>query len=1238
MLLCLGAPEVFQLPISGRNGHFTHVNGTGSPKGSSTVESDTPVSVNDTVITVCTSICERYLFVLTTYALYVYSNIGPNVCVGHFELDHDMRAKYGRFRGIALVPELPCLCLLLEKRDKVLICTYDTRQLGAYADYTGQTNFTSDGTTQNVKSVTQRGNSGSYPAIMATQRSFSDICKCSSGHHAKNIRHLRMQYEELMVSIQIKMLFILSLPVPVKHVTFVDGQIYFWAAGQLGVYATICDGGFTNYFFHKTHGGAGSIQLSLNVHGTNLIKNMVVSGSVSPCLGLCYLSFTDTLYTKIDETTPGQADLYVLESTHDGGANSLIQWVESCCANQDSEEVTIESDGFDTNRISADSLLTDIESSVSLPICPLEDIINTLSLRQVIMAVGSSICLIVTEGGALLVLHVKSSNTEHIGQLVYKEGVTHISAAGNNIVVVVDGNIVAGLWQDSGFVSLWSYRLDNVRGLAIHNNIIAAVYNHDGFYCFNTLGKVLLHRRSKVESRETISPYFAVRGLALITTHGSTFVKYNLHAEVPNVVAYSNPCNNTIAFVGDEELLLFNTRMLDGTFGIPSKGFAEDRNRHAYDNNDLIGDFDCALHTIRYKCLEPQSGRWPIINAIPSPNGYHVLCSSPSAFAIYDKTWLWFGERLGESVGMGWLNDDICFVFVALTTEIILANRSLDNQGHQGAFTDLSACGLSYCHFFHVNDLSTQIETLPLKSQPLCCTVYNETLYILDGTQRITGYQLVYDNGACKFDQVTQIDCNIEKCGQIREIHCLDDGIFALMDHMGKLYRITQSGVTKIMDGCSFIIPSVYTIGGHETVLLLCSVRFEERLIMVTAQGHSYIQAHIPSTALVNQGIVAYLVNVVDTDDKVQKVRVAKMPLPVDDLVGTVLTPFQVDILDKLLSNATHAGGDAETRFMHFYSGLSSDMQRRLIARHSRRHYIKEDIDKLESLFGCNLRSVFSSMLGDRRASEASFMLLGLQSITGPDEVRNTYNKQLLQLVAKNIAIERSRDDTVHLFDSLLRFQNIVESVDGLDLKQLVLSLLRECNLMGVYKLLQQLCIEPLSLVESIRSDLSTMYVWGICGSQPCRCSEEAGTTVEGHEPAYLSPSETASKHVDVARMIIALRMQLALTGEADIWYLHKASGSTKVRLSQKIVPYAGTTMCSYFYDIFIAQRLFIPAAAIAIACGNFVALSQIILMDNDTSEVVRRVLAEESYCQCCVDRFHLIKHCLMATRTSFTS
>ncbi|EDO05979.1 putative integral membrane protein [Babesia bovis T2Bo] len=1236
MLFCLGAPEVFHLPCLESKGNGYSVNDTSETRYPHTDAGAASVTNEDSIINVSTSHCGKYLFVLSQYAFYIYSAISPNFCIGRLVLTVNLRKKYERFRDLALIPGLPWVCILLNKRDKVLVISYEKCGLGALYDRSVQSNSSSYKTGNDGRNRVQSAYAENTPLRMSSNLSLGDPlpCTCITKDNGSTTRSIRGRYEEIVPRIQVKVLYVLSIPASVQYITCAEGQFYFWASDQLGVYATTCAGGFANYLLQRSD-DHGEVEINLNLHGTNLIKNMTISGNVTAHFGLCYLLLNENLYLQRSDTDNGK--IFVIDTGNGKGVNSLMDWINISSTLNDSEDGQTESDAFDTNPISADSLLTDIESSVAPELCDLEDVLDCLIPRRIIMNQEMNYCLVVTESGGLLSLYLKNNGTDCIGLLIYSSGINHIAAEGNSIVISTSSTLIFGLWQKGALSVLWSYNVDNIRSIAICNRTIAVFYNQEGLYCFNSRGNVMLYRRSKVELSQEMSACFAVRGLSLIATEGLTFIKYNLYRENLSFMHCSTPHRSTVAFTGEHNLLTFQTYMLDCTFGIPSKFYAEDRNWHSYDNSDLIGDLDCTLHTIQYGCLEPQSGRWPVLNAVPSPSGDSILCATDYMLSIVNRSWKWFGHGLGNNAGMGWLNNDVCFVFITLPVHSLQSSGTSDVlHSSLSDLVDFGGIESSYCYFFHIDDLNSQLEIIPLKAKPLCSTVYKEVLYIADSIGNITGYQLVRVEGSWKFDQVSHLKHTMLESIIIEEIYYLNDNLFAILDNMGGLYRLTPSDTTKIMDDCSSIITTVHECD-TEPVLLLCSNRSGEKPVIVTSLGNSVLDVNISCKALVDQGIVSYLFNILDSDDKVQKLRIAKTPLPVGDLSETKRRPFTLDIFDKMLSNVTHMGDESMATFMRQYTQLPFDMQQRLVARHSRRHYAVNDINKVTGLFECDLEGVFNSLFAANRTSEASYMLLGLQSILGPKEVRSSYNTRLMHMVATVLSVEKTRDDFVRLFESLLRFHNMVEPGCGFDVKHLVLTMFKENNFVGMYKLFQHLYVEPISLMEPMRSQLLHWYIWLICGSDSCQYTCDR---IEKHRP---TDSETSvgdvAFNVELHCIIIALRMQLssclrpepfAMTGNR-CYAMRMTQG-----LNSQVAPCMGITMCSYFYDIFIGQRLFVPAAAIAIACGDFLALSRIILMDSSVEEAVRSILSGESTCDNCVGKREFVKHCLVNTQKAF--
>ncbi|GBE59924.1 histidyl-tRNA synthetase, putative [Babesia ovata] len=1354
MLLCIGAPEVFQLQPYPRDAAVD----TGVAKSPSaeqagfarqlTARYSAPDASSEAVIGVCASNCNQYLFVLTSRVLHVYNNFEPNIHVGHLALSKEWYARYGSFCGMQMVPGLRTLCLLLERRDRVLVCAYDA-QLGLEgsngSDYGRHGTSSSHGTPLNGRSTPMSAPSLPGSPLRVPPRIVVDASlRRKSSQETTSIKQLRAQYDKALTPIRIKPLLVLTLPSPVSDVTFAEGQMYFWTTEQPGMYVTLSPEGFVNYLACRTADDEPG-EVSLELHGTNLVQDMAVNGTVSPSHGLCYLAFGDSLYAKIDDATQGPADLEVLYNTTGAPISSLVHWVTMTCFRQGTGLLPPE---FALNRFSADSLLNDLENSVLPGKYTLDELIDDVKFRQVIMARNSNSCLIVTESGALVALHIARVKSDHIGQLVYREGVERVAAVGSNVVIHVNGEIVVASWTDSGIKEHWSYKLENVRGLAAHNDVIVALYNTDGFVCFNTLGAILAHRRSRTKCAAPMSACVAAQGLALIATGDSSFIKYRLYNTGYNEMHCSNPKNNSMAFVGESDILIFHTRALEGTYGIPSKVLAEDRNNHAYDNNDLLGDLDCTLHAVSLSALDTGIGGWPLMHVAPNPSGSCLLCSTPNASAIYDGEWRWFGDDLGPTIATGWINDNICFVVVKLTMPFVIANRTFESVDSSGDYIDIGGWGTSYCHFYHVDDLTKAIEVLPIRTSPLSCTVYGETLYVVDDANIIAGYHLRYDTGSYKFDEVLRARIKGKAQGNIRELHCLEENHFALLDDRGIVYRVLKGELTRVIDQCSSITSATHVSGAAEKVVLLCSLRFREQVVMVTADRVVVIEAQITPAALVNEGVVAYLLNAFDADDSVQKVRIAKLMLPIDDVDDALLSPFHIDLLDMMLTVATAAGAEVEPEFKERFAKLPGDVQRRLLARQSRKHYVKEDIEKLESAFGCSIASVFEGMLSSKRVAEASFMLLALQSVTDPLTVRNTYNVKLLHMLAKEFSTQKTKDNLTQLFNSLLSFQNHVENVQGLNVRELVKALFSECNFMGVYKLCQLLIVEPSSLIQSMREELADMFVWGICRPQ-CRdmqlvgrqrrqtgvtaaenadmkhdttedgnedqeasepiypehteaeyedvsrvkieglsiessdlhstevdsddmqqdddhttdtahvkiiscakeapsfaaCAQDTDQPVDREERSSHTAAESGSKHVvDVAQMVVALQAHLSLLGEreeARVSDAHIKARNDIMREQRKIPvkvsPYAGTTMCSYFYDVFIAQNLFVPAIAIAIACRNFVAVSQVILKDPEARHVVRHVLTHDCSCSRCGSKFNLIKHCLLEAKRRFT-
>ncbi|CDR96061.1 hypothetical protein, conserved [Babesia bigemina] len=1353
MLLSVGAPEVFQLQPYPRDAAVDRsISPSAEPAGfvrQLTARFNAQEASSEAVVGVSASNCNQYLFVLTSRVLHVYNNFEPNIHVGHLALSREWYARYGAFCGLHMVPGLRTLCLLLERRDRVLVCTYEAQLSleGSNGSDNGRHgSYSSHGTPMNGRSTPMSAPSIQGSPLKAPPRVVVDASLRRKGSlETSSIKHLRAHYDKALTPIRLKPLLVLTLPSAVCDVTFAEGQMYFWTVEQPGMYVTLSPEGFVNYLACRTADDE-PMEVSLDLHGTNLVQDMAVNGTVSPSHGLCYLAFGDSLYAKINDTSQGRADLEVLYNTTGSPISSLVHWVTMTCFRQGTGVLPPE---FALNRFSADSLLSDLENTVLPGKYTLDELVGDVKFRQVVMARNANCCLIVTESGALIGLHIARVKSDHIGQLVYREGVERVAAVGSNLVIHVNGEIRVASWSDGGIEEHWSYRLQNVRGLAAHNDVIIALYNNDGFICFNVLGAVLAHRRSRTRCATPVSACVTAQGLALIATEEFSFVKYRLYNTGYNEMHCSNPKNNSVAFVGESDILIFHTRALEGTYGIPSKKLAEDRNNHAYDNNDLLGDLDCTLHAVPLTALDTGAGGWPLVHVAPSPNGSQLLCSTPNASLLYDGEWRWFGEDLGPTIATGWINESICFVVVKLTMPFVIANRTFESVDSSGDYIDIGGWGTSYCHFYHVYDLTKSIEVLPIRTSPLSCTVHGETLYVVDDANIIAGYHLRCEEGTYKFDEVIRMRIKGKVQGNIKEVHCLEENHFVLLDDRGGVYRVRNGELTKVIDECSCITSAVHVCGAAEKVVLLCSLRFREQLVMVTADRVSVIEAQITPAALVNEGVVAYLLNALDADDSVQKVRIAKLMLPIDDVDDALLSPFHVELLDMMLTVATAKGAVVEPAFRERFAKLPGDLQRRLLARQSRKHYVKEDIERLESEFGCSIASVFDCMLGSKRVADASFMLLALQSVTDPLTVRNTYNVKLLQMLVQEFCTRKTSDNVSQLFSGLLSFQNHVDGVQGLDVRALVKALLSECNFMAVYKLCQLLIVEPSSLIQSMRADLEDMFVWGICRPQ-CRdarvvgrqrrqtedtvpqtadmdqdaaehddearsasdpadpehteaghadvnhvnedvnidsselhstehdsddmqqddthttdamhdetvyCTKEvprfAASTQEadqpmdqdGHQPGLPTAADSCcGAVVDVAQMVVALQTQLGLLGETEearVSDAHIKARNDVLREQRKtplkVSPYAGTAICSYFYDAFIAQNLFVPAVAIAIACRNFVAVSQVILKDPESSHVVRHVISHHCGCSLCESKFNLIKHCLLEAKQRFT-
>lgn len=1192
------------------------------------------------LIKVCVSLCKQYVFVLTTQVLHVYSNIHSNLHLGRFTLDDEQYQRFGEFRDIVLMPGWRNFCLLMEKHKRVLVCTYGISQLGldALVDFEiqRQMSWSNHGSPRNEGSAASSVHSLNLSQLRVQQKSLPEpIPKRGGGsYESKNIKGIKQHYEGLLEPVDIKLIYILALPAGVHAITMHDAQMYFWTVEHAGVYVTLCPEGFTNHLGCNVTDEI-PIKLSLNLHATNLVRNMRASGTVSLSRGLCYLTFKDTLYTNAMVQTTAETNLYVLDNTTGGTINCLGDWITRSCSTADTASSRRDSTDFDLKAIKAESLLNDMEDNVAPGKVTLDEIVGSLRMEDVTMVAEKNACLFTTSSGSLVSINIARVVHDHIGQIVYQRGVSKITTDGTLLVALVEDHVDVLAWHGDKLLQLWKYKLENVRSISIYNHIIATLYNNDGLICFNALGKVLMHRRSRVDDDTHQSSCFAAMGLAIITTRASQLVMYRLYTTGYDDVHCSNPLNNVIAFVSADDIMLFHARMLEGTFGVAEKPISEDRHLHAYDNIDLIGDIDCGLYTLPLPSPQSRSRRRPLTRAVPNPTGSHLLCASAGGFHMYNKTWECFGDDLGECACMGWLSEQICFVILNVPMQLVIANRTLTPSHDMGNdVISLADTGISYCHFFHVAYPREHVEMLPLKHRPVCCTVFNETLYIMDETQSITGYELYNIHGTYKFDVVLQTKLEEPLPGQMREIHYLDTGVFAVVDKIEGLYRIQDGKSTKVLDGCSYVTSAVHVIDGKPTVVLLCSIRFHDKLTVVTAKECYTIQARLPPVALVDEGVVTYLSNLMDPSNNVQKIRIGKMPLPLTNFKDAMQGPFYMDALDKIITNVTEDKRAKKDDLNARCEVLPRQVKWRLIARQSRKRNLREEVKELEKIFECSLADIFENMLQCGREAEATFMLLALQSLTDPVQVRNKYNRRLMQMLATQISTSLTKESTLHLFQALLRFHHIVEEVDAVEVKTIALALMANCDIMAVYKLCHLFNIELSRLVQALRTELGEMYVWGICLPN-----------VASNKTLTHASTEGQGKKVDVAHMILTLKMKLDLVGENK--GMHVRDVDSMARMSARasrgngdtsVLPHTGHGICYHLYDAFVAERLLVPAAAIAMAAENFLAISQLMLADQETNEVLNHVITQASECSQCQPRFNLIKHCLLHAKKQFAA
>ncbi|KAK1442264.1 hypothetical protein BgAZ_402940 [Babesia gibsoni] len=1196
MRLCIEEPEVFQLPRSLRHLQSSRDSDGCISDCSSIVTynpSDPPL---EKLIKVRVTLCQRYLYVLTSQVLHVYSNLHSNVHLGRFTLDDDLYHRYGAFRDIVFIPGWRSFCLLMEKQKRVLVCTYDVSGLGLDStidsEIQKQPSTSILGSARHDCSPTSSSRSYAFSMLKVQQKSPTEAStrRGMGMLDTLNIKHAKQRYEKLMEPVEIRLLYFLSLPSAVHTITFHSAQMYFWTMDQLGVYVTLCPEGFINHLACNLVDEL-PIKMTLNLHTTNLVQNMMASGTIALANGLCYLSMKSTIYACELKAGSPSTKLYVPNTDHNYHINSLCDWVDICCPSNGNSGSTCESPQVDSTIISPSSLSNNLASMCITQGTPLEQIVPNLLVNEIIMLAERGCCLLTTYSGALMSLKVANSQQGGIGALIYKSGVSNIVAEGGTIAANVEDQVTLLSWDGSTLFPVWKYRLGNIRSLSIYNDTIAAFYNYDGFVCFNVLGKVMLHRRSTIDDTTYQSSCFASKGLSLIATRVTKLVMFKMYATGSLEIPYSNPFNTVISFVGIDDVLLFHARMVEGTFGETSRSLMEDRSMHSYDNSGIIGDMDCNLLSVPLKSPHSRSGRWPLTHVSPSPKGNFIIGLSSSGRALYDGDWKWFEEDLGDCLSVGWLREDVCFMIHSMPVQLFIVNHDAGatDNGNKDVIS-LGDAPSTYCHFFHVSDLSTHLEIVPIKSRPQCCTVFDEILYILDEMQVITGYQLCEDSGSYKFNVIYHVKHDEPPSARILEIHYMDSDTFALLDNTQALYMTECGRRSKMFDGCNYITPTLSVVNGCRATMLLCSVHLQDHLTAVTSKHTLVITGHLPPAALVDEGAVSYIINLIDPRHSAHKVRIGKLLLPLNDTTDALNSVFSLDALEQVLAAVTNdkmaTAADIHSRF----EKVPAAIMWRLVSLQSRKRNLREEVKALEEVFGSDLLEVFNNCLLNGQESDASYMLLALQSLTDPTEVRNNFNIRLIQSLATKMSVSMSDEFSHHLFQSLLRFHNIVEDVEHVDLKNIAMKLFRKSDLMGVYKLCNLFRADLGNLLNSMRKELECMYIWGICQLQ------------EGETHQQVDTAEAGDGKVDIANMIIAVRVALglseaeALSAVQDVHITARISACLSLGLlsSAKAMPYNWPTIYGHFFQAFLTEGLLLPAFAISLASADFVSISLI--------------------------------------------
>ncbi|EKX72898.1 conserved hypothetical protein [Theileria equi strain WA] len=1252
MFLSLGTLDVFTLPEG------TSPNTLNNARDNQ--ENPAEGLKNEHIIKVCVTLCNKYLLILTKRTLYVYSN-GHNIMfLGNFTLDEAQLKSYGGFRDITILNGIYQICLLVENLKRVLICRYDTNTSLGY-DFTLSHMNTPKHNYPNVSSESVLCNSYASPG--SPKVTLQQAPGPSDEAHTVNSEfdHVYCLFSNYLPSfLNITLSFELVLPSFVSVVSCIDYQLFFWTLDQSGVYATICPDGFLNYIL--TYPLLQFKRISLYLHSTNILQNLNVCGSVDASHGLCYLNLTSQLYimncNEVD-TSELCVDLYASEDKNCNRPVSLMDWVLSCASKVNSEPNHDEdthscSDGsndFENTLLDADSILSCLEERNTDSFYDdydncIQNILPYTNAKQVEFMESCDLCYIVTTSNALLSFFVCNKNpvSRRIGRVLYKDGVESISVnIHRNMIAIklINGNVMIYYSSEYKFTAIGDINISGINDYCWIDDHLVILYENSELSYHHFTGRMIynkkLHKPIKSGHLYAVSANFR-----LMITEGLMFSTYTLHNSGICHCKFANPNDSKICLIGTDHIFLVSSNVLDGCYGYFERKEIDDslHSKSGCVDSNTIGTVGNNLTSIPFSCRDELfSNRTPFLYASCSPKGEYILAATNEGFALYDNNWTYFGECLGVFINLGWFANNIFFVTVMLHSDNYM-QESNESRGNVGYF----------CHFFDVNDLSKQLEIIPFKYKPLCCTIENSSiLTVYDVSDTITGYNIYLEKPRMSFDIAFQESLEPMEY-DVAEIYPFGDKKYLFLDSIGNLYIVDNGSIEYITNRCINVTPFSSISGtGFD---YLCHISPDQTYYL--SGNHSCrFPAKLDNVVAVSGGIVVSLMNSIDGKNTFRGVKF------IENIVSEHIThlglsrihqiePFNIYLLDQFVSSRIYnSDGFSDAQFLSTLLSTPNDIKSQLFAILVRKEHTKDAVIKLESLFGKSSNDFFEKLMIAKQFRVASLMLLPLQLLTDPMIVRRTYGLSIIKGLIRKVAESeiKSKSD-ISLLNSLLRFQNMLSDdsthsdpeledskiynprlldnanikfkrpvdLEEFEIPQLFLNYIRENNLVPIYKLSSVLNLDLVAFIEQIKDNILEITGWGICTPD--------GTCQD-------------SKDLRLTELVVAYSTKLDTLDPVNIGGPNprgKKKSSKKNRLP-KIYPGGG--IHELFFRVFSKLEIYIPALAIALASHNFLAITHILVKDTGIVNIVNHILSGES-CENCRRDHTLIKHTIEETKRKF--